>query len=145
MDLFFLSFTNIFPTHPIITREKFDIFKLKTLISTTVIDWSLTEPIGIKQALATHQWKQAMDEEYSALLKAQTWHLVPPSPSQNVIDNKWVFCLKCNTDGFIQRYKAPLVAKGFHQQPGVNFFETFSLVVKASTIHVILSLVVTDE
>ncbi|TYJ96957.1 putative mitochondrial protein [Cucumis melo var. makuwa] len=108
------------------------------------MDWSLTEPIRIKQALATPQWKQAMDEEYSALLKAQTWHLVPPSPSQKVAGKKWVFRLKRNTDGSIRWYKTRLVAKGFHQHLGVDFFETFSPVVKASTIRVILNLAVTN-
>ncbi|KAA0051295.1 putative mitochondrial protein [Cucumis melo var. makuwa] len=108
------------------------------------MDWSLTEPIRIKQALATPQWKQAMDEEYSALLKAQTWHLVPPSSSQKVVGKKWVFRLKRNTDGSIRWYKTRLVAKGFHQHLGVDFFETFSPVVKASTIRVILNLAVTN-
>ncbi|KAL0551843.1 hypothetical protein IC582_010932 [Cucumis melo] len=144
MDLFVPPSTQIFPTHPMITQAKSNIFKPKTLISTTAMDWSLTEPIRIKQALATPQWKQAMDEEYSALLKAQTWHLVPPSPSQKVVGNKWVFRLKCNTDGSIQWYKTRLVAKGFHQHLGVDFFETFSPVVKVSTIRVILNLAVTN-
>ncbi|KAL0561727.1 hypothetical protein IC582_002168 [Cucumis melo] len=102
----------------------------------------MTEPARVKDALATPQWKKAMDEEYSALLKANTWSLVPPSPSQNVVGSKWVFRLKRHTDGSILRYKARMVAKGFHQHPGVDFFETFSPVIKASTIRVVLSIAV---
>ncbi|MDV3187721.1 MAG: reverse transcriptase domain-containing protein [Sweet potato little leaf phytoplasma] len=92
--------------------------------------------------MATPQWKQAMDCEYAALQKNKTWTLVPASPSLNVVGNKWIFRIKRNVDGSIQRYKARLVAKGFHQSPGVDFFETFSPVVKASTIRVVLSLAV---
>ncbi|KAK6141700.1 hypothetical protein DH2020_024563 [Rehmannia glutinosa] len=84
-----------------------------------------------------------MDAEYSALVRNQTWELVPRQPHMNVVDNKWVFRIKYNSDGSIQRHKARLVAKGFQQQPGIDFFETFSPVVKPTTIRVMLTLAVT--
>lgn len=83
-----------------------------------------------------------MDSEFAALVKNKTWHLVPPSPSYNVVGNKWIFWIKRNVNGSVQQYKARLVAKGFHQSPGVDFFETFSPVVKASTIRIVLNVVV---
>ena len=58
----------------------------------------------------------------------------------NVMDNKWVFRLKYNADGSVQRYKAKLVAKGFQQTVGVDFNETFSPVIKPCTIRVILTI-----
>ena len=67
-----------------------------------------------------------MTEEINALLKNNTWVLVPPSPHQNKVGCKWVYCIKQNSDGSIERYKARLVAKGFHQQPGIDYDETFS-------------------
>ena len=81
-----------------------------------------------------------MEVEYTALLKTNTWTLVPPPPHGNVIDCKWVFKLKYKPDGSTDRYKARLVAKGFNQTPGVDYFETFSPVVKPSTIRIVLSL-----
>ena len=60
-----------------------------------------------------------------------------------VVDNKWVFRIKRHADGSIQRYKARLVAKGFQQTPGIDFFETYSPVIKPCTIRVIFTLVVT--
>ena len=54
-----------------------------------------------------------MEEEYVALMKNKTCHLVPPSSNKNVIDCKWVYRIKKNADGTIDRYKARLVAKGF--------------------------------
>ena len=83
-----------------------------------------------------------MTEEYNALIRNQTWSLVPFSPRYNIVGNKWVFKTKLNSDGSLQRYKARLVAKGFHQRPGIDFSETFSPVVKPSTVRVILCIAV---
>ena len=81
-----------------------------------------------------------MDNEFAALQRQGTWTLVPPSPSQNLVGCKWVYKLKHNSDGSISRYKARLVAKDFHQQYGVDFEESFSLVIKPPTVRIILSL-----
>ena len=57
--------------------------------------------------------------------------------------SKWVFKTKLKEDGTIDRYKARLVARGFSQIPGLDFGETFSLVIKHTTIRLIFSLAVT--
>jgi hypothetical protein len=57
-----------------------------------------------------------MDEEYTALLRNKTWHLVPSQVGHNVIDCKWVYKIKHKTDGSVDRHKARLVAKGFKQR-----------------------------
>lgn len=62
-----------------------------------------------------------------------------------VVGSKWVFRIKRRSDGSIERYKARLVTKGFHQQSGLNYDETFSPVVKAITIHTVLSLAVSQK
>jgi hypothetical protein len=59
-----------------------------------------------------------------------------------VVRNKWVFKLKQQADGTIDRYKARLVAKGFDQEAGVDFHETFSPVIKPATIRLVLALAV---
>ena len=63
----------------------------------------------------------------------------------NLAGCKWVYRVKYNADGSILKYKAQLVAKGFHQTPGVDYEETFIPVIKAPTICVIFSLVVTYD
>lgn len=98
------------------------------------------EPYTLDEALADENWKKAMNEEYMALKRNKTWHLVPPQQGKNLIDCKWVFRIKRKSDGTIDRYKARLVAKGFKQRYGIDYEDTFSPVVKAATFRLVLSI-----
>jgi hypothetical protein len=103
---------------------------------------STGEPSNIVEAFTNSRWKAAMDEEYDGLLKIGTWHLVPSAHGQNVTDCKWVYKIKRKADGTVDCYKARLDAKGYKQWYGTYYEDTFSPVVKAATIHVVLSLAV---
>jgi hypothetical protein len=83
-----------------------------------------------------------MDDEYNALMKNKTWHLVPPQHGRNIIDCKCVYKVKRKVDGSLDRYKARLMAKGFKQCYVVDYEDTFSLVVKSTTIQIVLSLAI---
>ncbi|KAH9658644.1 hypothetical protein KPL70_023573 [Citrus sinensis] len=100
------------------------------------------EPTTVTQALKDSKWRQAMSDEFNALVKNGTWALVSPSPHHNLVGCKWIFRIKRNFDGSVDRYKARLVAKGFHQRPGVDFHDTFSPVVKPTTVRIVLSIAV---
>ena len=84
-----------------------------------------------------------MEAEYNALVNNQTWELVPHSAALHIVQFKWVFRNKLKADGSLKKYKARLVAKGFQQTLGIDFIETFSPMVKASTIRIIFTLDVT--
>ncbi|QHN94291.1 Retrovirus-related Pol polyprotein [Arachis hypogaea] len=86
-----------------------------------------------------------MEEEYEALMRNQTWKLVPKSPPNTAptIGCKWVFRIKKHPNETIQKYKARLIAKGFHQKEGVNFNQVFSPIVQPSTVKIMLSLALT--
>lgn len=73
------------------------------------------EPTSPKQALAVPQWKQAMQFEYDALIANGTWTLSDLTPHRQAIGCKWVFLIKENPDGTMNKYKACLVAKRVHQ------------------------------
>jgi Reverse transcriptase (RNA-dependent DNA polymerase) len=79
------------------------------------------------------------------LAQNKTWSLVPCSEVTNVVDCKWVYKTKRKADGSIECYKAHLVARGYTQQEGWDYTDTFSPVVKPTTIRLILSLAVTEH
>ncbi|GKB40855.1 ribonuclease H-like domain-containing protein [Tanacetum coccineum] len=91
------------------------------------------------------QWRNAMYDEYNALVKNGTWQLVPRPTCVNMVRSMWLFKHKFHADGTLSRYKARLVANGSSQQLGVDFDETFSLVVKPATIRTVLSLAVSRK
>jgi hypothetical protein len=109
-------------------------------ISYTVVRSVETEPRSLSEALQQPRWKEAMDREFAALKQNQTWRLVPPRRGLNVIDSRWVYKIKRKHDGSVDRFKARLVAKGFKQRHGIDYDDTYSPVIKPTTIRVILSL-----
>jgi len=102
-----------------------------------------SKPTSYTQAAKSDKWRAAMEEEFNALLRNGTSTLVAPTASMNLVGFKWVFKIKRKADGTVDRYKAQLVAKGFHQQHGIDFDETYSPVVKAITIRTVLSMALT--
>ena len=132
-------------THPMVTRSKARIYKPKLLLADygASSELDLFEPTTYHQAARHAHWRQAMDTEFYALLNNNTWTLVPPTLGQKVIGCKWVFKIKLKPDGSVECYKARLVAKGFHQTHGLDYFETFSPIVKPTTIRIVLSLALT--
>lgn len=99
-------------------------------------------PKTYSAALNDPNWRNAMTDEYTALLDNNTWELVPRPANTNVINYIWLFRHKFHANGTLQRYKARLVVNGRSQQVGIDCDETFSPVVKPTTIRTILSLAV---
>ena len=81
-----------------------------------------------------------MANEFQALIDNGTWHLVPWPPGANVVTGKWIFKHKYHSDGSLARHKARWVVRGFSQQHGIDYDETFSSVVKPGTIRTVLSI-----
>ncbi|KAL6328776.1 hypothetical protein AAG906_003793 [Vitis piasezkii] len=131
--------------HVIVTRSKHNIHKpIQKLNLTAQLQQPTLEPTTVTQALKDPKWRQAMSAEFDALLRNGTWDLVPSHPTQNLVGCKWIFRTKYLPNGSIDRYKARLVAKGFHQRPGIDYSETFSPVIKPTTVRLVLSLAVSQ-
>lgn len=129
-------------SHPMQTRAKSCSFKPKMWGAFLASSSPEIEPCSITEALNSKCWRVAMDSEMDALVRNQTWKLVPPPPNVNLVGNKWVFKVKRKSDGSFDRCKARLVAKGFNQVPGIDFHETFSPVAKAPTIRIVFAVAV---
>ncbi|GJV22826.1 ribonuclease H-like domain-containing protein [Tanacetum coccineum] len=129
------------PTHPMVTRAKAGIFKPLERMNCHVTTTSPL-PRSHVHALRDPNWKEAMLDEYNALITNGTWDLVPRPANVNVVRSMWLFKHKFNADGSLSRYKARLVANGRSQQQGIDCDETFSPVVKPATIRTVLSLAV---
>jgi len=90
-------------------------------------------------------WKSAMEAEFRALKQNDTWVLVDKTPGDKIINTKWVFKIKYKEDGTVERYKARWVANGMRQVEGTDYTQTFSPVVKAISVRLVLTLAVTRD
>jgi len=132
------------PSHSMVTRSRTGSLRPKSFSDYKLFhsQFSETEPSSYSKAVLDPKWQAAMQLEFDALMSNGTWSLCPRPLHHNIIQNKWVYRIKRHADGTIERFKARLVAKGFDQRSGIDYTETFSPVIKPSTIRVILTLAV---
>lgn len=103
------------------------------------------DPLTVDEAMNRYDselWKKAMDEEFAAHKENKTWELCDLPPNRKPLGCKWVFKTKKDADGNIVRHKARLVIQGFLQRKGIDYEETFSPVIRYSSIRFILALAV---
>ncbi|GKF09016.1 putative RNA-directed DNA polymerase [Tanacetum coccineum] len=101
------------------------------------------EPTCYKEAILDSNWIDAMNAEIEVLNENNTWIITDFPPNKKAIGNKWIYKIKYKSSGDMDRYKARLV-KGFNQKEGIDFDETFSPVVKMSTVRCVIALSVTN-
>jgi len=106
----------------------------------------ISEPLTVAQAMASEhaeEWRAAMDEEIGNLARFKCFERVPRSEALKhgrLVKSKWVFKVKYESDGSVQRFRARLVAKGFTQAYGTDFWDTYSPVFSYTSLRTIFAI-----
>ena len=108
----------------------------------------LVEPTSFDEAICTNKrnkWMKAMEDEIKSLKEKGTWTVVARPRNKKVIKGKWVYKIKKDEYGNIEKYKARYVAKGFSQTPGEDYTETFSPTARQTTLRLLLALTIQKD
>ncbi|KAF8056151.1 Retrovirus-related Pol polyprotein from transposon TNT 1-94 [Scenedesmus sp. PABB004] len=131
------------------SAANFDIVEQRALlVSAQELGGTIIEPTTYAGAMASPQaseWTAAMAEEHSSLLGHGTWDLRLPPRGTKLIPCRWVYKIKYNTDGSVERFKARLVVKGFHQRAGIDYHEVFAPVIKYSSFRALCALAAAND
>uniref|UniRef100_A0A2N9GQS7 Uncharacterized protein n=1 Tax=Fagus sylvatica TaxID=28930 RepID=A0A2N9GQS7_FAGSY len=100
---------------------------------------TLHEPHTYREASTNPLWQQAMADELDALHKTHTWDMTTLPPGKSAVGCKWVYKIKTRADGSVERYKARLVARGFTQEYGIDYEETFAPVARLTSVRSLLA------
>ncbi|GJR28398.1 retrovirus-related pol polyprotein from transposon TNT 1-94 [Tanacetum coccineum] len=103
------------------------------------LDNIIVEPNNYKDALTQACWIKAMQEELNEFERLEVWELVPRPDKVMVITLKWIYKVKLDELGGILKNKARLVARGYRQEEGIDFEESFALVARLDAIRIFLT------
>ena len=120
-----------------------DLSILPALLTLAAKETEPFEPKTISQAkrdASWHEWEAAMTEEVDSLYQNKTWELVDPPANRRILSGKWVFKLKRGPNGEVIRHKCRWVVRGFTQEEGVDYDETFASVVKPMSYKALLAI-----
>ncbi|GKF62980.1 retrovirus-related pol polyprotein from transposon TNT 1-94, partial [Tanacetum coccineum] len=115
------------PSKPVQTRRQLATDPEICMFALTV---STAKPKNIKEAMADSAWIEAMQEELHKFDRLQVWELVDKHFCKNVIKLKWLWKNKKDEDQTVIRNKAQVVAKGYAQEEGIDFEESFAQVAR---------------
>lgn len=108
----------------------------------------LNEPRNYQEAISSmnkREWQEAIKQELQAHQINSTWKVVDRPKTGTTLSAKWVFVIKRDACGRIDKFKARLVARGFQQTHGIDYFDTFSPVAKLESLRVLLAVAARDN
>ncbi|GJS75068.1 retrovirus-related pol polyprotein from transposon TNT 1-94 [Tanacetum coccineum] len=124
------------PSKPVMTRQRLHTDSEVCMYALTV---STIEPKNIKEAMADHSWIESMQDELNQFERLQVWELVPRPEGKNVIALKWLWKNKCDAENIVVRNKSRLVAKGYKQEEGIDFEESFAPVARLEAVRMFIA------
>lgn len=108
----------------------------------------ITTPETLQDALNSpykKQWLEAVEAEIKSLKDLNVWSLIDCPKHSKPIGSKWIFKVKRNEQGEVDRFKARLVLKGYSQRPGIDYNQLFSPVARFDTVRTVLSIAATEK
>ena len=123
-----------------------DVTEQKIILNVDEMMSAIETPASYKEAISSKlapRWRDAMKKEIEDLLKHDTWELVNQKDipkGHNVAKSKWVYKIKLNKDGSIERFKARFVVCGYSQVQGVDYTHSFSATMRATSFRLLLAI-----
>ncbi|GJV67812.1 retrovirus-related pol polyprotein from transposon TNT 1-94 [Tanacetum coccineum] len=102
---------------------------------------STIEPKNIKEAMADHSWIESMQDELNQFERLQVWELVPRREGKNIIALKWLWKNKCDAENIMVQNKTCFVARGYRQEEGIDFEESFAPVARLEAVRMFIAYV----
>ncbi|GKD29521.1 retrovirus-related pol polyprotein from transposon TNT 1-94 [Tanacetum coccineum] len=124
------------PSKPVMTRQKLQTDSEVCMYALTV---STIEPKNIKEAMADHSWIESMQDKLNQFKRLQVWELVPRPEGKNIIALKWLWKNKYNAKNIVVRNKTRLVTKGYMQEEGIDFEESFAHVARLEAVRMFIA------
>nr|GEX17390.1 retrovirus-related Pol polyprotein from transposon TNT 1-94 [Tanacetum cinerariifolium] len=124
------------PSRPILTRNQLRSDGDMCMYALTV---STMEPKNVKEAMTDPTWIESMQEELLQFKRLDVWVLVPTSDNISPLTLKWLFKNKHDKEQTVIRNKSRLVLRGYRQEEGINFEESFALVARMEAIRIFLA------
>jgi hypothetical protein len=76
-------------------------------------NFCVVKPENFEEVMKEESWRKVMEDEIEVIEKNRTWKLVDRPQDKEIIGVKWIYNVKYNVDGTVQKNKARVVAKGY--------------------------------
>ncbi|GJS19669.1 retrovirus-related pol polyprotein from transposon TNT 1-94 [Tanacetum coccineum] len=124
------------PSRPVLTRNQLRSDGDMCMYALTV---STMEPKNFKEAMTDPAWIKSKQEELLQFKRLDVWVLVPASDNIKPLTLKWLFKNKHDEENTVIQNKTRLVMRGFHQEEGIDFEESFVSVARMEAIRIFLA------
>ncbi|GJT94856.1 retrovirus-related pol polyprotein from transposon TNT 1-94 [Tanacetum coccineum] len=124
------------PSKPVMTRKRLQTDVEVCMYALTV---STIEPKNIKEAMLDHSWIESMQDELNQFKRLDVWELVECPIGRNIIKVKWIWKNKTDAENTVIRNKSRLVAKGYGQEEGIDFEESFAPVARLEAVRIFVA------